>query len=90
MGRKACLILTNVLVMLSNLFKLVIATGTNQQPKKKKNNFIHRRKHSTYNTYYVYLTTKGGMLRTLSTFHWDIKLLKAPCDRPYVHFKRLL
>lgn len=71
-------------------FQLVIATGTNQQPKKKKNNFIHRRKHSTYNTYYVYLTTEGGMFRTLSTFHWDIKLLKAPCDRPYVHFKRLL
>lgn len=27
------------------------------------------------------------MPRTLSTFHWDIKLLKAPCDRPYVHLR---
>lgn len=27
------------------------------------------------------------MFRTLSTFHWDIKLLKAPCDRPYVHLR---
>lgn len=68
-------------------FQLVIATGTNQQSKKKRTilfiegNILH----TQYNTYYVYLTTKGGMFRTLSTFHWDIKLLKAPCDRPYVH-----
>lgn len=27
------------------------------------------------------------MFRTLSTFHWDIKLLKAQCDRPYVHLR---